>query len=171
MATMVNVHAQGRACGTMEHLHEMLQQDPDMQGRMDLIEFQTRDYVDQFRQLNGQPQSTITIPVVFHVVYYNSTQNISDARIMDQLAQLNKDFAAANSDLLKVPAAFQPRVGNTGIQFCLAQRDRMAMQLLELSENRLPGLLSAPIMTLSIHPRVAVMPGQGISTLMYGYVT
>lgn len=123
MATMVNVHAQGRACGTMEHLHEMLQQDPDMQGRMDLIEFQTRDYVDQFRQLNGQPQSTITIPVVFHVVYYNSTQNISDARIMDQLAQLNKDFAAANSDLLKVPAAFQPRVGNTGIQFCLAQRD------------------------------------------------
>ncbi len=67
----------------------------------------------------------VTVPVVFHVLYNinNSTQNISNARIMAQMDVLNQDFAGTNPDVGNVPSVFQPFVANTGIQFCLAVRD------------------------------------------------
>ena len=44
----------------------------------------------------NQPESfgssIITIPVVVHVVYYNSNENISTAQIQSQIDVLNEDF-------------------------------------------------------------------------------
>ena len=40
----------------------------------------------------------ITIPVVFHVLYANSTENIADSEILEQLQTLNDDFRRLNSD-------------------------------------------------------------------------
>jgi hypothetical protein len=123
IALWTNAQDHHRSCGTMAHLQHMLEGDPEMQGRMDQIESFTNDFVRDFRHINGQAQSTITIPVVVHVVYNNTTQNISDTRIYEQIAQLNRDFSATNSDVSLVPSAFTSLVANTGIQFCLAQRD------------------------------------------------
>jgi hypothetical protein len=52
------------------------------------------------------------IPVVFHVVYdpNDSTTNISDAQVQNQLQVLNDAFAGVTGGV------------NTGIQFCLAQK-------------------------------------------------
>src|SRR4051812_9191807 len=43
-------------------------------------------------------QSVITIPVVVHVVYNGTAENISDAQIFSQIDVLNEDFSRSNAD-------------------------------------------------------------------------
>lgn len=109
-----------RNCGTTEYHQHQLDTDPQLADRMADIETFTNNYVSTH---TGQEKAIITIPVVFHIVYNTSAQNISDAVIFAQLDQLNKDFARLNSDAGNTPAAFQGLAANTQIQFCLAQRD------------------------------------------------
>lgn len=107
-----------RNCGTTDYMEHQLQADPGYAQRLDDIESFTNAYV-----ASGKTEKAIvTIPVVFHVVYNNATQNISDALIFAQLDQLNKDFARLNSDAGNTPSAFQGVAVNTNVQFCLAQR-------------------------------------------------
>jgi len=61
------------------------------------------------------------IPIVFHVVWNTSAQNISDAVILAQLDRLNADFSS--SYLGTQASAFQSSGVNTQIQFCLASTD------------------------------------------------
>jgi hypothetical protein len=109
-----------RNCGTMDHLHQQLTDDPTMQQRMDEIEAHTQNYI-----LNESDRNTasVTIPVVFHVLYNTSAQNISDARILAQLDVLNKDFRKLNSDIVNVPAAFSSLAADASVAFCLATVD------------------------------------------------
>lgn len=108
-------------CGVMHHLQVQIQQDPTVQVRMQQIEMQTQQFVAQYNHNNNR--TVITIPVVVHVVYGNASQNISDAFIQAQIAQLNLDYARLNTDASNTPSAFQGVAVNTGIQFCLASRD------------------------------------------------
>jgi hypothetical protein len=111
---------QMRNCGTTEYHQHQLDMDPSLAGRQADIETFTKKYVETH---TGQEKAIVTIPVVFHVLYSASAQNISDALIYAQLDQLNKDYARLNSDAGNTPAAFQGLAANTQIQFCLAQRD------------------------------------------------
>ncbi len=69
------------------------------------------------------PNEVITIPVVIHVLYNNSTQNISDAQVISQIVSLNKDFRRHNADTINTPAVFKSVAADTRIQFCLAKVD------------------------------------------------
>jgi hypothetical protein len=111
---------QNRGCATMDVLNRQLQEDPQMQSRMDQIERDVQNWISANPQ---QSEAVITIPVVFHVVYNTTAQNISDARILAQLDVLNKDYARLNSDASNTPSVFSGVAANTQIQFCLAQRD------------------------------------------------
>jgi len=72
----------------------------------------------------SSPAAVVTIPVVFHVLYKNSGQNISETRINQQLATLNADFRKLNADFASVvPAEFQSVAADTEIMFCLATVD------------------------------------------------
>ncbi|MFN7912682.1 MAG: M43 family zinc metalloprotease [Bacteroidota bacterium] len=68
----------------------------------------------QFKTSNADPNHTIWIPVVFHVVYNPAlpAQNISDAQIQSQLAILNSRFSNSNAHVNGV---------DTKIQFCFAK--------------------------------------------------
>ncbi len=71
----------------------------------------------------------VTIPVVFHIVLDSTHMaQIGGAagiakRVDSQLAVINRDFNALNSDLNQVPAAFASLIGNTQIKFAPAHRD------------------------------------------------
>lgn len=65
----------------------------------------------------------LTIPVVVHVVYKNSTQNISDAQINSQIAVLNNDYARTNADAGNTRSIFSSIVGPSSIRFQLATTD------------------------------------------------
>jgi hypothetical protein len=105
-----------RNCGAMEHLEMELQNDAKRAQKMQQIEQHTRDFMNNpENRVNG----VITIPVVVHVVYNNSTENISDAQIMSQMTILNDDFRRQNSDADNVWS----QAADTEIQFCMATVD------------------------------------------------
>jgi pregnancy-associated plasma protein-A len=64
-----------------------------------------------------------TIPVVVHVVYNTASDNISDAQIRSQIARLNKDYRAKNTDREKTPSVWTGLVTDARIQFALAKKD------------------------------------------------
>ncbi len=109
--------AQQRNCSSMDHLHAQQQVDPKVDSKMEAIEKHTQRYIanPQDRAVNG----VVTIPVVFHVVYRTSTENISDAQIQTQLDVLNEDFRRTNSDA----DGTWSQAADTEIEFCLATVD------------------------------------------------
>ncbi len=69
------------------------------------------------------PNEIITIPVVVHVVFNTSLQNISTDQVLSQIEVLNQDYRKLNKDNALVPDAFKAFAGDTRIMFCLAQVD------------------------------------------------
>ncbi|MDC0201700.1 zinc metalloprotease, partial [Flavobacteriales bacterium] len=105
----------------MEHLEFLKSQDPLLEERMQKNENNLQRWID------NQPESSnptiITIPVVVHVVYYNSNENISTAQVQSQIDILNEDFRRLNSDASNTPSAFQSVAADCEIEFCLATTD------------------------------------------------
>ncbi len=62
----------------------------------------------------------IVIPVVVHILEFGSIK-VSDAQVQSQIEALNRDFQAANEDLLRVPERFKKFVGNPNFRFELAR--------------------------------------------------
>lgn len=110
-----------RNCGTMGHLHDMEQQDPSTVQRMQTIERETQQWINS--NSGNKAAAVVTIPVVVHVVYNTTSQNISDAQINSQINILNADFRKLNSDISLLPSVFSSLAADCEIQFCLAQRD------------------------------------------------
>ena len=50
-------------------------------------------------------------------------ENISDAQVKSQIAVLNKDYRATNTDKSKVPSVWKGLVTDAGIEFALATKD------------------------------------------------
>jgi hypothetical protein len=115
------LNAQQRSCHTMENHERLLQEDPHLFERIQKIEAFTNHAISSGKV--DQNKAVITIPVVVHVVYNTSAQNVSDAQIQSQLDVLNKDFRKLNTDLNLVPSTFSSLVADAEINFCLANRD------------------------------------------------
>ena len=115
----LNTTAQ-RKCGSAEHYHEMLQNNPSFAQQRQLIETHTTNYENN---PSNHKRAVVTIPVVFHVVYNTAVQNVTDAQIQSQLTVLNADFRKLNTDISLLPAAFTGLAADCEIQFCLAQQD------------------------------------------------
>ena len=109
-----------RNCGSMEVLDRQLKEDPSMFQRMQEIEKQTAAYEKKSHVGN---RAVVVIPVVVHVVYQTSAQNISEAQINSQITVLNADFRALNGDISGVPAEFQALIADSEVEFCLAKQD------------------------------------------------
>ncbi len=94
LVSTLTIQAQ-RNCGSMDHLHNLLEKDHSLEKRMLSIEKATQQFINNPQKaVNG----IITIPVVVHVVYRTSTENISTAQVNSQIAILNEDFRRLNSD-------------------------------------------------------------------------
>lgn len=65
----------------------------------------------------------VRIPVVVHVVYYQSSQNISEAHIKAQIDILNRDFRKRNADTASTPQYFKSLAADAQIEFVLATAD------------------------------------------------
>jgi hypothetical protein len=71
---------------------------------------------------NAAP-ALITIPVVVHIVYNTSAENISDAQVQSQIAVLNTDYQKLNADTAEIPSYYRSLAANCGFRFGLAQLD------------------------------------------------
>jgi len=90
--------------------------DPERGERLQEIETFTRHAMTSGERAPGDP---FIIPVVVHVVWRSSSQNISDEQIISQIRILNEDFSRSNSDADN----YWDEAGPTEIQFCLASVD------------------------------------------------
>ena len=117
----VAVQAQTRNCGTMQHLDEIKLNDPQVEQRMQVEESVIQNWIA------NNPESlmlnVITIPVVVHIVYKTSAQNVSNNDVYSQIQVLNEDFRKTNPDASSVPSAFSGVAADCEIEFCLAVRD------------------------------------------------
>lgn len=65
----------------------------------------------------------VTLPIVFHIIHLNGNENISNEQIQNQVALLNEDYQALNSDLGNVHPAFAGITGNVQVKFVLPTLD------------------------------------------------
>ena len=128
MACAGNSFAQ-RTCGSMEILEMQIQEDPKRGETLNQVEAHTLAIeTSGERNVNG----VITIPVVVHVLYNNSTENISDAQILSQIQVLNDDFRRFNADADDTWS----QAADAEIEFCMATSDP--------SGNPTDGILRVP---------------------------
>ncbi len=66
---------------------------------------------------------TIHIPVVVHVIYKTSEQNISYDQIQSQIDVLNEDFSGNSYNKAKIPDVWKNLNGDSKIRFHLARKD------------------------------------------------
>lgn len=111
-----------RSCGSYEVLQAQLAADPGLRVRMQKIE----DYTEKvLKNPNAYRLAgdTIEIPVVVHVLYRTTAENISDKQVQSQIAVLNEDYENKNADKSKLPSGSFQAVTSSGlnVRFVLAQ--------------------------------------------------
>ena len=104
-------------CGTSDRLSRQLEHN----SKQHAYHMQLEEEIIKWKG-NKKTSSIINIPVVFHVVYKNTIENISEAQILSQLTILNEDFRRQNNDQINTPSDFISIAADTEINFCLAQR-------------------------------------------------
>jgi hypothetical protein len=117
---MADENPKHRGCGTMQVHRRLLDSDPGYARRLERIEEMA--FRSRFGGAAARP-GCVEIPVIVHVVYKTTAQNVSDAQINSQIDVLNKDFRKTNADISQVPAPFSPLAGDARIQFALATQD------------------------------------------------
>jgi hypothetical protein len=113
-----------RGCASYEVLDAQMKADPAFAARRAAIEEVSTRFQQNMGNTAGRllANGVIEIPVVVNVVYRTAAENISLAQIQTQIDVLNKDYAATNADITKIPTVFQAvKAGNTGITFVLDQ--------------------------------------------------
>jgi len=135
-----------RNCSAMEVLQVQLQNNPGLEASMNAIEKQAYEFEKYLIAYKGKPPKggggngggngggggtdpipytgTINIPVVVHVIYSNSNENISAQQIQSQLDVLNEDYNAQNSDFGNIPTEFSTVASDIDINFTLADVTR-----------------------------------------------
>ena len=115
------VYAQ-RHCHTHEYNNILKENNSEFYIKQQQLEEQTNNYINLLPLMNTN-NTIIDIPVVIHVIYNDSIQNITNEQIQSQLDSLNKDFRALNTDISNVPSVFSTLVADVGLEFCLATQD------------------------------------------------
>ncbi len=109
-------------CSTVEAYKQHVLRDPQTAIRNQQLENDIQQWIAS-NAGNRQTNAIITIPVVVHVVYHLSDENISDDQIQSQIQRLNLDFRKLNTDMIPSSNPFYPLAADAGIEFCLVQVD------------------------------------------------
>ena len=113
--------AQVRNCSTME-VHKLLYgSNPKYREAYDRNH--QKLYFPTYVSRISAADSVITIPVIVHVLWNATEENITDEQVKSQLDVLNEDFGAFNSNIADVPGVWQPLVKDSKIRFVLARKD------------------------------------------------
>lgn len=114
--------AQGYQCGTTEMNQKLFAKHPDL-AKAD-AEYNALISKQIAENKNSRMADQVyIIPIVFHILHINGTENISDAQVIDQVNILNRDFRKLNADTSAIVPAFQGLAADTKIEFRLAQKD------------------------------------------------
>ncbi len=108
-------------CGTEEITRLTKEKYPEYAIAKENVNAETEKWIKAHP--NHAEKNTITIPVVVHVVWNTTAENISDAQIQSQIDILNADFRRTNSDASNTPTVWTNIAADVEIEFCLAKTD------------------------------------------------
>lgn len=118
-----------QGCRSFEYKQDLLQHNPGLAATFSEIESFTHRQTGHSRVIvngadhGGKGPAIITIPVVVHIVYNNSVQNITDAQVQSQIMVLNRDYRKLNPDTFQIPSYYRELAADCGIRFVLANVD------------------------------------------------
>jgi hypothetical protein len=119
-------------CASSEYLDVQKKADPFLNGRMQSIEQSTKltAHLTSISSINniagnqaGDLSAIIKIPVVVHIVYKRTEENISDEQVKSEIDALNRDYRRKNFDTVNTPARFKSVAADVQIEFVLATAD------------------------------------------------
>jgi len=117
-----SVFSQQEKCFSSQLMAENLQRWPGLAQQRALLEQEMKAY-EATHGAKPKERMVLTIPVVVHVVYKNSYDNISLAQIQSQIDVLNTDFRKQNEEIGNIPVLFSGLAADLEFQFCLVQFD------------------------------------------------
>jgi len=109
-------------CGSYDFMKYL---DSKKSGYLDLSN-QSMQYIENLLSIQNITKTTDSInviPVVFHIVYNNSDENIPDSVIHNQIEVLNDCYRRTNTYTTNTRTLFQNIVSDTKIEFALAETD------------------------------------------------
>eukprot|EP01114_Cavostelium_apophysatum_P010342 TRINITY_DN2394_c0_g1_i1.p1 TRINITY_DN2394_c0_g1~~TRINITY_DN2394_c0_g1_i1.p1 ORF type:complete len:410 (+),score=63.85 TRINITY_DN2394_c0_g1_i1:1-1230(+) len=110
-------------CGTDAYLERLYAKTPGLRESLQRRNAEIDTALSRAASEKKKQSTDIyTIPVVFHIIYYNQAQNLDDEIIADQLARLNIDYRRWN-DQTETVSSFEDLEADTGIQFIFAETD------------------------------------------------
>jgi hypothetical protein len=113
-----------QSCFSSQYNIRQQEQNPALVARQQSIARFLAPSDNELRMLgtndNPTEQTIINIPVVVHILFNGSAQNISESQIISQLEILNRDFRRKNADSLNTPLHFRPFAADCNITFKLA---------------------------------------------------
>ena len=153
----------GVRCVSHEYFEHQSQQNPELLSIHDSLEKQIQSYI-KIHAHESAAKEVIVIPVVVHVLYKISAQNISNAQIFSQIDVLNEDFRRLNSDTNQTPTLFKSVAADCQIEFCLAKQDPQGNYTSGITELKPPKASLIILMMMLNFPAWEVTTfGTGIS--------
>lgn len=114
-------HREVEKCSQHHKMQEMMIKDPARYATM--FKDPLPNQKTKYKPNAGTEKLTgviYTIPVVFHIIHNNGTENISDAQVQDALNILNRDYRKLNADTSAIVAAFQGDAADVEMRFVFA---------------------------------------------------
>lgn len=115
----VRLIAQER-CMTSHYRQNQFHRNPGYLDREQEINRKINQLIIEKGPSRSEIRSQVIIPVVIHIVWADSSENLSDQVIKSQIDALNADFRLQNLDRNNLPASFDLIPADCGIEFCLA---------------------------------------------------
>lgn len=113
-------------CGYQHEVDKILKQNPDfLKWQNEWILNASKEYTAAKNAKRSILADTLSyeIPVVYHVIYNTTAQNIPDSLLLNQIYELNLDYRKLNSDTTRIRSIFKPLAADIRIQFKLATKD------------------------------------------------
>jgi PKD repeat protein len=112
-------------CGTDQAMNDLFAKDPEAKARYEKI---MNGPASQDAKYGNNATNTVyypldTIPIVFHILHQNGSENIPDATVYQALAEVNSIMQKQNSDTAQVDPYFANIIGRNNIVFKLATKD------------------------------------------------
>lgn len=110
-----------KKCHTNEAIENLFNSYPQLRTQQQSVEEQISRFAASNRLTVRNAE--VTIPVVVHIVYRTTSENITDAQVRSQIDALNRDFNKENSDASRIPSVFTSIAADCDIRFQLATTD------------------------------------------------
>ncbi|MNJ83030.1 Pregnancy-associated plasma protein-A [compost metagenome] len=110
-------------CGSDEMEQKLFQEHPEYQQAFLRSKNKLELFTKQFQANPPKSGATYIIPVVFHIIHNNGTENISNSQIHDAIEQVNLQYRKLNPDTNQIVSAFQSIAADAQIEIRLAQID------------------------------------------------